>query len=108
MLSRFDLLFVVLDEKDPNIDKKIAERVIMNHRYTGGSQFTLSTLNREEALIEPFLRDEEAEEETPVYEKFNPLLHSASHSEVLTRAFLKKYITYARTTSTPVLSEDAI
>ena len=108
LLSRFDLLFVVLDEKDPNIDKKIAERVIMNHRYTGGSQFTLSTLNREEALIEPFLRDEEAEEETPVYEKFNPLLHSASHSEVLTRAFLKKYITYARTTSTPVLSEDAI
>ena len=99
---------MVLDEKDPNIDKKIAERVILNHRYAGGSQFTLSTLNREEALIEPFLRDEEAEEETPVYEKFNPLLHAATSTEVLTRPFLRKYITYARTVAAPVLSEDAI
>jgi DNA replication licensing factor MCM3 len=33
LLSRFDLLFVMLDEKDPESDRKIAERVIMNHRY---------------------------------------------------------------------------
>lgn len=33
LLSRFDLLFVMLDEKDPDNDRKIAERVIMNHRY---------------------------------------------------------------------------
>ena len=32
LLSRFDLLFVMLDEKDPENDRKIAERVIMNHR----------------------------------------------------------------------------
>jgi len=33
LLSRFDLLFVMLDEKDPIADRKIAERVITNHRY---------------------------------------------------------------------------
>jgi len=33
LLSRFDLLFVMLDEKDPENDRKIAERVITNHRY---------------------------------------------------------------------------
>ncbi len=34
LLSRFDLLFVMLDEKDPENDRKIAERVISNHRYS--------------------------------------------------------------------------
>ena len=33
LLSRFDLLFVMLDEKDPESDRRIAERVITNHRY---------------------------------------------------------------------------
>jgi len=33
LLSRFDLLFVMLDEKDPDQDRQIAERVITNHRY---------------------------------------------------------------------------
>ena len=33
LLSRFDLLWVMLDEKDPESDRKIAERVITNHRY---------------------------------------------------------------------------
>lgn len=33
LLSRFDLLFVMLDEKDPEMDRRIAERVITNHRF---------------------------------------------------------------------------
>ena len=33
LLSRFDLLFVMLDEKDAEQDRRIAERVINNHRY---------------------------------------------------------------------------
>ena len=33
LLSRFDLLFIMLDEKDTETDRKIAERVIMNHKF---------------------------------------------------------------------------
>jgi DNA replication licensing factor MCM3 len=33
LLSRFDLLFIMIDEKDAALDRKIAERVINNHRY---------------------------------------------------------------------------
>lgn len=33
LLSRFDLLFVMLDEKDPQMDRQIAQRVITNHRF---------------------------------------------------------------------------
>jgi DNA replication licensing factor MCM3 len=36
LLSRFDLLFVMLDDKDPQLDRRIAERVISNHRFQGG------------------------------------------------------------------------
>jgi DNA replication licensing factor MCM3 len=37
LLSRFDLLFVMLDEKNPEDDRRIAERVITNHRFQGAS-----------------------------------------------------------------------
>jgi len=33
LLSRFDLVFAILDEKNPHIDARIAERVIKNHQY---------------------------------------------------------------------------
>ena len=37
LLSRFDLLFVMLDEKDAAQDRRIAERVINNHSYQSAS-----------------------------------------------------------------------
>ena len=38
LLSRFDLLFVILDTSEPENDRKIADRVIRNHRYRDPSQ----------------------------------------------------------------------
>jgi DNA replicative helicase MCM subunit Mcm2 (Cdc46/Mcm family) len=37
-MSRFDLIFVVLDEKDEKKDRKIATRVTNNHRYKNPHQ----------------------------------------------------------------------
>lgn len=45
LLSRFDLLFIVLDQMDPEIDRQIAEHVSRMHRYCaddGGSHSFLS------------------------------------------------------------------
>ena len=32
LLSRFDLIFIIFDEKNPDKDKRIAQRVCRNHR----------------------------------------------------------------------------
>jgi DNA replication licensing factor MCM3 len=56
LLSRFDLTFVILDEKDPEMDRRIAQKVITNHRFMipgGGTpafNFTFA-----DTIIEPEL-----------------------------------------------------
>ena len=33
LLSRFDLIFIVLDEMDPDHDRRISDHVLRMHRY---------------------------------------------------------------------------
>jgi DNA replication licensing factor MCM3 len=74
LLSRFDLLFVMLDEKDPENDRKIAERVISNHRYQapgGNQEAQFNFYNQEDVVIEPEIHDDKKTEGkgTAIYEK---------------------------------------
>ena len=109
LLSRFDLLFVVLDEKNPENDRLVAERVTRNHRYIAANwedQMT-SYDNDGNYTIEP--EDVESKKSSEVFEKFNSIIHNKSqHKDLLTQNFLKKYIFYAKKTVQPVLQDEAI
>ncbi len=64
LLSRFDLLFVVLDEKNPIFDAKIAQRVIMNHQFRteeqmkGNDTSNVHKMQHDDTIIEEELKDE--------------------------------------------------
>lgn len=115
LLSRFDMLFVVLDQMSPRNDKLIADHVLRMHRYRkpgddgttigGGSYATTTRIEDEE--------DVDEDGETPMYVKYDRNLHGPRGSRVgggvhepLSIPFLQKYIHYAKT-KTPVLTEDA-
>jgi len=71
LLSRFDLLFVMLDEKDPDNDRRIAERVITNHRYQAPNNETphFNYFN-EDVVIEPdYIEEKKDNKIGGIYEK---------------------------------------
>ena len=58
LLSRFDLIFVVLDEKDEKRDREIATKVTRNHRYRNKHKEDLLKQDIE-SYDEPTIMDEE-------------------------------------------------
>ena len=107
LLSRFDLLFVVLDEKNSGHDRKVAERVTRNHRYlnVNSNENYGFLINDENYVIEPEIADEKNDR---IFEKFNNILHSKGQKELLSRNFLQKYIYFAKKSYNPILEDEAI
>jgi len=104
LLSRFDLLYIVLDESSSEKDRKIAERVIRNHMYPID---TLSMMNvYDEKIIEPEIHTDDILN-TEVFEKHNKTLHGDIRKDILTRAFLRKYLHYVKKANIPVLTDEA-
>ena len=54
LLSRFDLIFVVLDSKDQIKDRMIASRVTKNHRFKNENQDFIMNFN--ESYDEPSIK----------------------------------------------------
>ena len=104
LLSRFDLCFIVLDEQNSELDRRISDRVISNHMYSSDVPSALNA--NDDKVIEPEV-DVNERTKTHMYEKYNPHLHGKDKKDILTRDFLRKYLFYAKSKLEPVLTNEA-
>ncbi|KAI0067929.1 ATP dependent DNA helicase [Artomyces pyxidatus] len=124
LLSRFDLLFVVTDDVDEGRDRMIADHVLRMHRYLppGVEEGTpvQDTLSQPLSIDSPSNAHDAEGVDTSPFEKYDPLLHigigakitktrssAPQKKEVLSVAFIKKYIQYAKSKPAPVLTQGA-
>lgn len=110
LLSRFDLLFIVLDQMDPENDQRIADHVLRMHQYRApgeqdGDPLPFS-IGADILTTEDIDGEQNEERETPVYEKHDKLLHKGSGKRMVSLEFMKKYIHVAKIIK-PVLTQQA-
>lgn len=112
LLSRFDLLFIVLDKMDPESDREVADHVVRMHRFRNPGEQDgepLPIRSTADLLATKDLEaDDEKSQNTPTFEKHDVLLHGGKKraEKLLSVEFMKKYIHIARAIK-PALSQEA-
>jgi DNA replication licensing factor MCM3 len=119
LLSRFDLLFVVTDDIEDTRDRQVSEHVLRMHRYRqpGTEEGAPVREQASQTLGVSANSQTDSQKPTDVYEKYDAMLHagvtvttgrgSAKKHEILSIAFMKKYIQYAKTRIKPILTQEA-
>jgi len=113
LLSRFDLLFIILDMTTPERDRQIADHVLRIHQYRRPGSDAMATVlddpddeNEELSRIDQDNGDQDTEGETSaVFEKRMRNVYGLnSKQKVVTVEFLKKFIHYAKSRLRPALT----
>ncbi|KAA8493736.1 DNA replication licensing factor mcm3 [Porphyridium purpureum] len=117
LLSRFDLLFIVLDQITPENDMRVAEHVLRVHQWRGNQSANLagdaqeSIAELEAAAAVSASQNQNHDGTSPVYERVAAHLYSGSSAargkRTLSIEFLKKYIQYAKSRIKPQLTAEA-
>jgi DNA replication licensing factor MCM3 len=111
LLSRFDLLFVVLDQLDPDTDRRIASHVIRGHRYrhVHGQSGHDSDYDDDDDLSdhEDGLRTSHSPQSHSIWQRSRYSSASNEDDDILQHEFLRKYLFYAKTKFKPRLTEEA-
>ncbi|KAM9075184.1 DNA replication licensing factor MCM3 [Megaptera novaeangliae] len=112
LLSRFDLLFIMLDQMDPEQDREISDHVLRMHRYRApgeqdGDAMPLGSAVDILATEDPNFSQED-QQDTQIYEKHDSLLHGAKKKKekMVSAAFMRKYIHVAKIIK-PVLTQES-
>ncbi len=112
LLSRFDLLFIVLDQLDPVMDRRLSEHVIKSHQYRRPGTIMEPESLHQEASISLDTPDQEQDVETTVWQRgggsSSGSSSSSSKADILTKDFLRKYIRYAKLRKAPTLTEESM
>lgn len=114
LLSRFDLLFVMLDISDSSHDQMISDHVVRMHRYRNPKENDGDVLPMGGTGVDMLTTitsdmDSEKNETILVYEKYDALLHGNSRSrtdQILSVLFMRKYLQLAKVMK-PKLTEQA-
>ncbi|XP_068850328.1 DNA replication licensing factor MCM3 isoform X5 [Capricornis sumatraensis] len=112
LLSRFDLLFIMLDQMDPEQDREISDHVLRMHRYRApgeqdGDAMPLGSAVDILATDDPNFSPDD-QQDTQIYEKHDNLLHGIKKKKekMVSAAFMRKYIHVAKIIK-PVLTQES-
>lgn len=108
MLSRFDLVFILLDKPDEGIDKRLSEHVMAMHGNRAASQRgadAQGVLVWQQSQIRGASQQTSSEVGRSLLERLR--VTDPSHFMAIPAKALRKYIAYARRYVAPVLSDAA-